>query len=319
MHFDETTSTPTFRLIPGIPGRSGGLEIAERLGLPPAVIKDARARRGHAGERISSYLARLHEISHDLEARLLEAREAKARIDRERADMESEFSAREARRREAVAAEIEMALKAMREEGERYLLAIEDRKLAAVLRRQEVKASAALRDRARTLIRQATGTAPSLPPAEAPPPGTPVLVEGMGLRGTLESVRGDRAVVVVRGKRMLVALADCRPVRPIAAATDRSPSLPAGVTLARKPGADAPAEIKLLGRTVDEALALVDKYLDDACLEGLTPIRIIHGVGSGRLKRAVADLLAGHPHVETFRSAPADEGGAGVTIVDLRN
>jgi DNA mismatch repair protein MutS2 len=91
------------------------------------------------------------------------------------------------------------------------------------------------------------------------------------------------------------------------------------VTLARKPGADAPAEIKLLGRTVDEALALVDKYLDDACLEGLPSIRIVHGVGSGRLKRAVADLLAGHPHVEAFRSAPAGEGGAGVTIVDLRN
>ena len=318
MHFDETTSTPTYRLIPGIPGRSGGLEIAERLGLPPAVLKDARARRGHAGERISSYLARLHEISRDLEARLLEAREAKARIDRERADMESEFSAREARRREAVAAEIEMALKAMREEGERYLLAIEDRKLAAVLRRQEVKASAALRDRARTLIRQATETAPSLQPAKPPPPGTPVLVEGMGLRGILESVRGDRAVVVVRGKRMMVALADCRPERPIAGATDRSPRLPAGVTLARKPGADAPAEIKLLGRTVDEALALVDKYLDDASLEGLTPIRIVHGVGSGRLKRAVADFLGRHPHVEAFRSAPPDEGGAGVTIVDLR-
>ena len=318
MHFDETTSTPTYRLIPGIPGRSGGLEIAARLGLPAAVLEEARARRGHAGERISSYLTRLHEMSRDLEERLREASAAKARVDRERAEMAAEFSAKEARRREAVAAEIEMALKAMREEGERYLLAIKDRKVAALLQRQELKASAALRARARTLIRQATGAAPAPGPIEPPPPGTPVLVEGMGLRGTLDSVRGDRAVVLVRGKRMTVALADCRPERSIADAVGRSPRLPAGVTLARKPGAEAAAEIRVLGRTIEDGLALVDKYLDDVYLQGLTPIRVVHGVGSGRLKKAVADLLARHPHVESFRSAPPDEGGAGVTIVDLR-
>lgn len=318
MQFDETTSTPTYRLIPGIPGRSGGLEIAERLGLPAAILQEARARRGHAGERIASYLVRLQEMSHDLEGRLREAREERARLEKERAEMAAECRDKEARRREAVAAEIEMALKAMREEGERYLQTITDRELAAVLQRQEVKAAAALRARARALIRQATGAAPAVRPAEKLPPGTQVRVEGMGLHGTVESVRGDRAVVVVRGKKMTVALADCRPERSAGAATERSPRLPAGVTLARKPGADASAEILLLGRTVEEALTLVDKYLDDVYLEGLSPVRIVHGVGSGRLKRAIADLLARHPHVEAFKSAPSDEGGAGVTIVILR-
>jgi len=86
----------------------------------------------------------------------------------------------------------------------------------------------------------------------------------------------------------------------------------------RVPGGEAPAEIRLLGRTVDEALALVDKYLDDVYLAGLSPVRLVHGVGSGRLKRAIADLLGRHPHVEAFASAPTNEGGAGVTVVSLR-
>lgn len=319
MHFDESSATPTYRLIPGIPGRSGGLEIAERLGLPDAILSEARARRGHAGEQVSAYLARLQAMAQDLERRLAETREERERIDRERAQMATEVAAREATRRDAVAAEIELALKAMREEGDSYLTAIKDREVAAVLRRQELKASAALRATARTLIRKATGrVAPPSVTATDLAPGTPVLVEGLGVRGTLESVRGDRAVVMVRGKRTTVALDDCRPEQPQSARIDRAPRLPDGVTLARKPGTDAPGEIRILGLTVEEGLSLVDKYLDDVYLEGLTPVRIVHGVGSGRLKRAVAELLARHPHVEGFSSAPSDEGGHGVTIVRLR-
>ena len=319
MHFDESSAAPTYRLIPGIPGRSGGLDIAARLGLPEEILREARARRGHAGEQISAYLARLQAMAQDLERRLAETREERERLERDRAKMASEVAAREATRRDAVAAEIELALKTMREEGDSYLTAIKDKEVAAVLRRQELKTSAALRSTARTLIRNATGrVAPASRPASDLVPGTPVLIEGLGVRGTLESVRGDRAVVLVRGKRTTVALGDCRPEQPRSDRADRVTRLPDGVTLARKPGTDAPGEIRILGLTVEEGLPLVDKYLDDVYLEGLTPVRIIHGVGSGRLKRAVAELLARHPHVEAFNSAPSDEGGAGVTIVRLR-
>ena len=105
----------------------------------------------------------------------------------------------------------------------------------------------------------------------------------------------------------------------IAAEGDRSVALPAGVTLSRRPGGEVPFEIHLLGRTVPEALDLVDKYLDDVYLAGLSPVRLVHGMGSGRLKKAITDLLARHPHVESFTGAPAEQGGAGVTIVTLRS
>ena len=89
-------------------------------------------------------------------------------------------------------------------------------------------------------------------------------------------------------------------------------SKPAGSDMA------ATAELKLIGRQTDEAVDLVDKFLDEAFLNGLSELRIIHGHGTGALRRAIADLLTGHPHVARFKPAPQDQGGAGATIVELR-
>jgi DNA mismatch repair protein MutS2 len=78
------------------------------------------------------------------------------------------------------------------------------------------------------------------------------------------------------------------------------------------------AELKLIGKQTDEAVDLVDKFLDEAFLNGLTELRIIHGHGTGALRRAVADLLTGHPHVARFKPASQDKGGTGATIVELK-
>ena len=117
---------------------------------------------------------------------------------------------------------------------------------------------------------------------------------------------------------MTVSLRDLRAESKVGAPGVAESTLPEGVTLSRKPGAGAADEIHLLGQTVEEALELVDKYLDDVYLAGTSPVRIVHGVGSGRLKKAIAGLLARHPHVDGFTSAPSDQGGVGVTIVTLR-
>ncbi|HYH84283.1 MAG TPA: Smr/MutS family protein, partial [Pyrinomonadaceae bacterium] len=78
------------------------------------------------------------------------------------------------------------------------------------------------------------------------------------------------------------------------------------------------AELNLIGRTTDEARDAVDKFLDEAYLHGHAHIRIIHGHGTGALRRAVADLLRQHPHVERFDLAPDNQGGAGATVVELK-
>ena len=79
------------------------------------------------------------------------------------------------------------------------------------------------------------------------------------------------------------------------------------------------AELNLIGKKTDEAVDLTDKFLDEAFLNGLNEVRIIHGHGTGALRRAVADLLTGHPHVARFKPAPQDQGGAGATIAELKS
>ncbi|HEX9630203.1 MAG TPA: Smr/MutS family protein, partial [Pyrinomonadaceae bacterium] len=81
----------------------------------------------------------------------------------------------------------------------------------------------------------------------------------------------------------------------------------------------AQTELKLIGKKTDEAVELVDKFLDEAFLNGVTEVRIIHGHGTGALRRAISELLEGHPHVARFAAAPQDKGGAGATIVVLQN
>nr|MBA2341762.1 Smr/MutS family protein [Pyrinomonadaceae bacterium] len=78
------------------------------------------------------------------------------------------------------------------------------------------------------------------------------------------------------------------------------------------------AELKLIGRTTDEAVDETDKFLDEAYLNNLNPLRIIHGIGTGALKRALSDFLKSHPHVARFTQAPPEQGGAGATIVELK-
>jgi DNA mismatch repair protein MutS2 len=90
------------------------------------------------------------------------------------------------------------------------------------------------------------------------------------------------------------------------------------VQLSRSAEVSLSSEIVLIGRTVDEALPLLDKYLDDAVLAALSPVRIVHGLGTGRLRAAIWKFLEGHPHVEGFGEAGEQEGGRGATLVRLR-
>ncbi len=319
MEFDEATFAPTYRLVLGIPGRSNALEIAERLDLPTEILTAARGLRGHSDRLIADYLARLQSLSADLETRLRAATEERTRLDAERAALESGFRDKEARQRQAIVAEIEMAVGGIREEGERYLESLKEREVSVRMRREEAKAASKLRTEARRMIRSVTRE-PDRKGMEAPDlaPGTRVVVDGMGLSGTVESAQGDRVVISVRGKRVTVPRQDCHPEGGSSVETGaRGLRLPAGVTFERHP-VPSEDEIRLLGLSVEEALERVDKFLDDAYLASLSQVRLIHGVGSGRLKRAVGEMLAGHPHVDTFVRAPSDKGGAGVTIVTLR-
>ncbi len=322
MEFDETTLLPTYRLLPGIPGRSGAFEVAARIGLPESILADARSRSGSSGRMVEDYLRRLQEQSIELEERLRLLDDERARLVADRSAFEAERAERERGRREAFSTEIELALRNIREEGERYLKGLKDDGARARGRRREGRLASRLHAEARRIVRRVRPESRAGERAgETLRAGSRVRIEGLGQEGIIESIRGDRVDVRVRGKRLTVARGECAPEPSSAGAPgERRRSLPRGVTVQRRAGGGtAPSgELHLRGLRVEEALALVDKFLDDSCVENLSPVRLIHGLGTGRLKKAIAELLSGHPHVESFASAPPDEGGVGVTLVHLR-
>jgi DNA mismatch repair protein MutS2 len=318
MQFDETSGEPTYRLAQGVPGRSSAFEIAARIGLPAPILEEARRRRGESGALLNTYLHKIEALGAELETRLRAVALSAARLDASRLALEAEAREREARLKRRAEEEVERAVAAARAEGERYLSGLRDAEIALRLRRDEEQRAARLRDEARRALQEITGTAVPVRPVAAVETGARVRVRGLGLSGVVVSEQGDRLVLDVRGKRMVVPRSD---VDAESAAGPPGTSLPRGVTLERRPepaGGTRSGMIDLRGVLVEDALPRLDKFLDDASLEGLDQVRLVHGVGSGRLRRAVREHITAHPHVSTFENAAEDQGGEGATIVTLR-
>jgi DNA mismatch repair protein MutS2 len=154
-----------------------------------------------------------------------------------------------------------------------------------------------------------------------------VRVKAMGIAGEVSALHGDDAEVAISGKRLhlpqveLVALSsrgtpsDSVPRDP---QSRRIPRRPAGSELLGMTAKSVPAEVNLIGLTVDEARERVDKVLDDAALSDRREIRLIHGFGAGKLRKAVAQMLEGHPLVSSWRLGGPREGGGGATVVELK-
>jgi len=195
------------------------------------------------------------------------------------------------------------------------------------LRRELAEERERLREQERALqeeMRRAEAaiTAPeALQPLTAVKPGQPVRVADWDREGVvLETLGEDRALVQVGAFQVEVLLSDLYPAKShalpsrLAGEAHRSE---AGILSLRKQ-LTVPDEIILIGKTVDEAVAALDKYLDDAALAGLLEVRIVHGKGTGALRRGIHAYLKTHPAVQDFHLAPDEEGGAGATVARLR-
>ncbi|MBX5464830.1 MAG: endonuclease MutS2 [Clostridia bacterium] len=336
--FDEATLQPTYRLELGLPGRSHALVIARRLGLPERVVERARALLPEGEEEVGALVRRLEEERAELEAqrrrlaRLLErqqqaAREAEERLERVR---QREERLRAEARAEALAVVAEAKREADRTLRELRRLLEQAAARPEALRQAEEARQALHRLRAR--VEEATAGGEGVPaepvlPARAPRPGERVWVDSLRTEGELLEVQGRQAVVRVGFLRVEVPLAQLRPLPArdgarAAGAGGESRAESAGgagvAALERRKAESVAPEVDVRGMSADEALERVAKYLDDALLAGLDRVRIIHGKGTGVLRRAVGDYLRGHPLVAEQRLAPQEEGGAGVTVVLLR-
>ncbi len=335
VEFDEVHLQPTYRLRVGVPGGSSGIEIARRLGLPEAVIERARAQLAPEAREAAALIAYLHRSRDALEEMKREAAQQTQELDQERRRLQSEWVERQRRRLAELEQKFVEALKQHEQEVARAVETVKDRELRAQLEKQAqrrmVKARGEAREEANAAVVQhladsqqelGAGVQPQQEPVtpEKLLPGTRVRVRGFGQPVVLRR-RDDRSAEIEAGPlRMKVALDDITAIVTEPASRGLAAKAATGSVTVHAQPADEPAgeEINVIGCTVEEATRRADKFLDQAALAGKPCVRIIHGHGTGALRRGLAEFLAAHPLVERFHSEEADRGGAAITVVELK-
>ncbi len=313
VEFDGERLAPTFRLVYDRPGQSYALAIGARLGLPPSVIERAHAHRSTQQRQLQELLARLDDRDRrDAErTALIEQREAESAGLLARA--QSELHAAEKSARDVVAR--------ARTESDRRLAEIRRAVNEEWERLRGGEKTRAELERTRKRLHDVAQSGPARPGAPsadglgAAAEGDHVEVAHLGLKGEVVALDAGTATVRAGTLTVKVPLQALRVIRRGGAGAAATGARPARVQL---PGRDAiPIELHLIGRTSEEARDLLEKYLDDAFLAGLSSVRIIHGKGTGVLRRAVDEVLTAHPLVAEHRPGAPQEGGAGATVAVL--
>ena len=158
-----------------------------------------------------------------------------------------------------------------------------------------------------------TVDAPQGPPAPVSV-GARVTVGGLGLEGVVTSIHDTTAELDVRGKRMRANVRDLRVV-----GAPAKPDSKVSVHVALQPRENTPTELNVIGCTVDEALTRAERFMDESILTDQRVLRFVHGYGTGQLKRAITGFLQQHPLVASISQAPANQGGGGVTVAELKD
>jgi DNA mismatch repair protein MutS2 len=312
MGYDIEAMTPTYRLSLGRPGASLGLEVAARLGLPRAILDRAKSLVSPQVAALAGAITALdreRDAVADLRARLgaLEAaaRDAALRQDAAAATLEREREAFAATKGARLTAEVRRAKAEL------------DAVLDAARRESEPRKIRALKPRLDAIVTPGAPTADvESTPVQAYEAGTRVRLVSLGAEGVLlNGTRGRKRVRVRVGDREIsVSTAELRPVRGPESRPEHAPQ-PDGRSA---PPERAPETVDVIGTRVDEALARIDRALDQAAVAGILRLRVLHGHGTGRLKSAVRAHLAASPYVASRRPGDDLEGGDAVTMVVLK-
>ena len=330
--FDVSTLRPTYRLLIGVPGKSNAFAISKKLGLPDEVIESARAHLTDAEEDFEDVIS-------DLEDRRISMEEAEKQMHRNRDEAAALRSSLERRTRQL-------------EESREKILAKAREEAAQILRETKAYADETIRnynryggeankaremERERTKLREKMNALDkkssavesknaaaleekrrSIDPKKLKV-GDAVFVKSMNLKGTVTSLPDQKGNLKVR-MGILNSSVNLKDLELIDEVTIRAPGLQRSgsgrVSMAKS--ASVSPEINLLGMTVDEGVSALEKYLDDARVAHLETVRIVHGKGTGALRKGVHDYLRRQKKIASFRLGQYGEGDAGVTIVQLK-
>ena len=328
--FDEATLQPTYELRVGVPGASAGINIAQRLGLNPEIIKAARARIGTQTRDIAQFLDRLHIELRQAEAERARLQSREQEVEREKSRLAAEGKKEQQAKVREMEKKLEVLFKDFEYHARETVNAIQDRAAAQKLSKDAERRIAKLRREFReqfdsAVVAHSTGADPGDPHAQPTvvkhvSEGDTVKLKSVGRPGVVTRRLDDHHFEVEIGAmKMRIAREDIAEViaraadSPVAAARARGISVSLG-----RADSGVPMEINVIGRTVDEATDEVEKFVDRAFLAGLPRIRVVHGSGMGILRKALRQFLQKHPHVATVSEPPQNEGGGGATVVELK-
>ncbi len=332
VEFDDVNLRPTYRLMVGVPGGSSGIAIARRLGIAEPIIARARALMAPEALEASDLIAYLHRSRDELDRIQQQMAAERHALEEERKKLREEWVGRQQSRIRELEEKFAEMQKRFDENVARVLEAVKERELRGSLDKFARRKAQDVRGEAREEMNAAVvqTISESQQDLGAPAagkealtqaqlqPGTRIHVRGFSKPVVLRRIEGNSAEIEAGPLRMKVALDEITGVEgPSASGIARAPK--GSVTVRAQASREGTGgEINLIGCTVAEATERVDKFLDEAALANRSRVRIIHGHGTGALRKGLAQFLSKHPLVDSQSFEAEERGGKAVTVVELR-
>jgi DNA mismatch repair protein MutS2 len=314
MEFDSSTWTPLYRLVMGEPGQSHALETARRYGLPESVLQFARELLGDAGTAFAGIIDELRQKRNALTEELNGQQAERQRLEAMAAALHRQEAGLALLRQETIE-------KARQEARDTVTAARRElNQLLDQFRQDRRKETAGrLRERAEELEAAFAPSDQQPPDANALKPGSVVYVRSLGRDASIVTVDLPRQKARVRAGslELEVPLHGLAPKQGHASGDKAQRDKNRSAVSCPLSLAPCPSELNLIGTRVEDALTSLEGFIDHAMLAGQREIRIVHGIGTGALLRAVREFLARHPQVTSFRPGEPHEGRDGATIVEL--
>jgi DNA mismatch repair protein MutS2 len=333
VEFDDVNLQPTYRLMVGVPGGSSGIDIAQRLGLAASIIERARSLLAPESREAADLIAYLHRSRDELDRMQQQMAGERRALDEERKKLRTEWVERQQRRIRELEEKFAEMQKRFDENVARVVEAVKERELRGQLeksaRRRMQSARVEARDELNAAVVQtlsdsqtdlglaASATAPVS--ADQLQTGARIRVRGFNKPVVLRRVEGSSAEIEAGPLRMQVGVDQIVGIEGPAPVSKSVPAARQNITVSAQAGEGiASDEINVIGSTVEEATERVDKFLDEAALASRPRVRIIHGHGTGALRKGLAQFLTSHPLVQRVTFEAEERGGKAITVVELR-
>jgi DNA mismatch repair protein MutS2 len=334
VEFDDVNLRPTYRLMVGVPGGSSGIAIAQRLGLAKGIIERARSLLAPEAREAADLIAYLHRSRDELDRMQQQMTAERHALEEERKKLRNEWVERQQKRIQQLEAQFAEMQKRFDENVARVVEAVKERELRAQVEKTARRKMQDARGEAREELNSAVVQTISESQADLGihsaamekvsvdrlQAGARIRVRGFSKPVVLRRIDGSSAEIEAGPLRMKVAVDEITGVEAEAPASksDAPTKLQSVKVTAQRAEGGATDEINVIGMTVEEATGRVDKFLDDAALAHRARVRIIHGHGTGALRKGIGEFLSTHPLVETHSFETEDHGGKAITVVELQ-